>query len=274
MLEQIRHQIGRTLRATGVDAVLTRYGADFWRANISNRDQYASRYIRGSGLEIGALHNPQKVSSGVQVRYLDKLTHQECVERFPELDAEDMVRPSVIDDGFELNNVVDSSQDFLIANHVLEHSPNPLQVLVNWSRVVKPGGVLFVTVPIADACFDRGRNTTTLQHLVEDHRLCAKGRAEEFKARNLEHYLEWVSISEPALLKEQGAEPLTSSEEQRRERAEVLLHSDVDIHFHTFSVSSFKHMLNYFGDKLCANTQIRQYAPRGIEIVSVLRKPT
>ena len=273
MLQYLRRHIGQTLRATGVDAVLTKYGADFWRANISTRDQYAVRYIRGSGLEIGALHNPQKVSSGVRVQYLDRLTYQECIERFPELDSADMVRPSVIDDGFELRNVQDASQDFLIANHVLEHSPNPLHVLTNWLRVVKPGGVLFITVPIVDACFDRGRSTTTLEHLIEDYQLCAEGRADEFKTRNLEHYLEWVRFSEPALLKEQGAPPLTNSEEQRRERAELLLHGEVDIHFHTFSVSSFKQLLDHVCNNVCANTRIQQYAPRGIEIIAVLKKP-
>ncbi len=41
----------------------------------------------------------------------------------------------------------DNSFDRLIATHVLEHIVNPHDVLREWSRVVKPGGVLSLVLP-------------------------------------------------------------------------------------------------------------------------------
>lgn len=44
-------------------------------------------------------------------------------------------------------NYADSSVDRLIATHVLEHLPNPVNVLKEWNRVVKPGGVISIVLP-------------------------------------------------------------------------------------------------------------------------------
>lgn len=41
----------------------------------------------------------------------------------------------------------DSFVDRLIATHVLEHLPNPVSVLKEWNRVVKPGGVISIVLP-------------------------------------------------------------------------------------------------------------------------------
>lgn len=41
----------------------------------------------------------------------------------------------------------DKSFDRLIATHVLEHLPQPHQVLREWYRVVKPGGVISLVLP-------------------------------------------------------------------------------------------------------------------------------
>jgi phosphatidylethanolamine/phosphatidyl-N-methylethanolamine N-methyltransferase len=41
----------------------------------------------------------------------------------------------------------DDSFDRLIATHVLEHLPNPVKVLAEWNRVVRPGGVISIVLP-------------------------------------------------------------------------------------------------------------------------------
>jgi len=41
----------------------------------------------------------------------------------------------------------DHSVDRLIATHVLEHLPDPVSVLKEWNRVVRPGGIISIVLP-------------------------------------------------------------------------------------------------------------------------------
>jgi phosphatidylethanolamine/phosphatidyl-N-methylethanolamine N-methyltransferase len=41
----------------------------------------------------------------------------------------------------------DGRFDRLIATHVLEHIPNPVEVLREWNRVVRPGGLMSIVLP-------------------------------------------------------------------------------------------------------------------------------
>jgi predicted SAM-dependent methyltransferase len=54
-----------------------------------------------------------------------------------------------------LVGIVNLSQDFIIANHVFEHLDNPLKALIEWHRVLKGGGILFLTVPDKRRTFDK-----------------------------------------------------------------------------------------------------------------------
>jgi phosphatidylethanolamine/phosphatidyl-N-methylethanolamine N-methyltransferase len=52
-----------------------------------------------------------------------------------------------------------ASFDRLIATHVLEHLPNPVQVLEEWNRVVRPGGLISIVLPCDPGLLWRfGRN--------------------------------------------------------------------------------------------------------------------
>jgi SAM-dependent methyltransferase len=62
----------------------------------------------------------------------------------------------------------DASYDFLLSSHMLEHSANPIRVLEEWKRVLKPGGLLLLVLPHKDNTFDHRRPTSTLDHLKED----------------------------------------------------------------------------------------------------------
>ena len=50
-------------------------------------------------------------------------------------------------DAQELASVPDASLDWLFSSHCLEHLASPSRALVNWVRVVKPGGYLLLSVP-------------------------------------------------------------------------------------------------------------------------------
>jgi len=220
-----------------------------YRDPKTTREELSFKYIRGNGLEIGALHSPLPVRAGVSVCYVDRVDREESIRKFPHLDAAEVVDPH-IDDGFVLNSISDASQDFLIANHVLEHASNPLAVLKNWARVLKPKGVLFVSVPAADKCFDKGRPLTTLDHFVEDYNAGAAGNAKILSERNRPHYGEWLRISEPNIYADRKEKYVAPSPEDMERRIDFLLDRAEEIHFHTFSTESFRSLLSYFADGL------------------------
>src|SRR5262245_16441069 len=88
------------------------------------RETIASVFLRGNGIEIGALHQPLKVPDGVQVRYVDRMPTAELKTHYPDLASLPLVEIDVIDNGETLGALADASEDFAIANHFLEHCQN------------------------------------------------------------------------------------------------------------------------------------------------------
>ncbi len=88
------------------------------------REGWYERNIRGVGIDIGS--GPDPIGCGL--RSWDKAQG----------DATLMAR------------VMDDSCDTVYASHVLEHLADPYKALVNWYRILRPGGKLIVCVPHRD----------------------------------------------------------------------------------------------------------------------------
>jgi ubiquinone/menaquinone biosynthesis C-methylase UbiE len=69
----------------------------------------------------------------------------------------------------DLQGIADSSYDFVLSCHCLEHVANPLKALYEWKRVLKPGGQLVLVLPDKRHTFDINRPYTTLEHLQADY---------------------------------------------------------------------------------------------------------
>ena len=239
------------------------------------REKLAAGYLKGEGLEIGALHFPLKTPNDVIVKYVDIAGREENIRRFPELDGSRIVHTDYIENGFELATIPAFSQNFIIANHVLEHADNPLRVLLNWGRVLKLEGIMLVTVPIAARCFDKGRRETTLEHFMEDYRLKETGEAALFRESNREHFMEWLQVSEPNLARARGdADPKQNGSTLEKRLEEMLGAERVEIHFHTFSEKSYKRLMEHFAVNVAGNFQVMDLrrSRGGAEVVAVLKK--
>lgn len=126
----------------------------------------ASIYLSGDGIEIGALNNPLPLPRGARVRYVDYAPFEHLQKTYPSLK---ITPPDVIDDGETLATFADSSVDFVIANHFLEHTQDPIGTLKTFFRVVRPDGILFITLPDKRFTFDVHRPVTPWEHLLRDH---------------------------------------------------------------------------------------------------------
>lgn len=189
------------------------------------RRRMAHQYLRGAGIEIGALHNPLKVPRAVRVSYVDRMTVDELRRHYPELQREKLVNVDIVDDGELLATVPDGSQDFVIANHFIEHCENPLLALDNMLRVLKPVGVLYLAVPDKRFTFDADRPATTLEHLLVDSTL----GAEQSRAA---HYAEWVRY----------VNKVAEGEEFDQE-VDRLMAMEYSIHFHSWTQREMLEML-------------------------------
>jgi len=190
-----------------------------------DREAVAARYLKGVGLEIGALHNPLKVPSGVKVRYVDRMPVAELRRQYPELAAYNLVEADIVDDGEKLPTVGDGTQDFVIANHFIEHCENPIDTLMNLVRVLKPGGILFMCVPDKRYTFDSERPVTPFDHLVKDY---SEGPAWS----RVGHFQEWVRYVEHV-----------TSETDAETRVRHLIDTKYSIHYHVWSEMDMMEMM-------------------------------
>ena len=139
---------------------------------LAVRRRFSGR-LAGHGVEIGPGHVPFPVPPGVEVSYVDRWEPGENNALFPELGGSSgFPEPHVVAnlDEDRLSGLADGSQDFVIASHVIEHLANPLAMLVDIHRVLRPGGLLILLVPDRHRTFDRDRPPTPLDHLVDEYR--------------------------------------------------------------------------------------------------------
>jgi predicted SAM-dependent methyltransferase len=185
----------------------------------------ADRHLRGRGLEIGALQDPLRVRRGVVVRYVDCLDTEALRAMHPQKSARRFVKVDIVDDGERLATIADDSEDFVIANHFLEHCEDPIGTLRNLLRVVRPGGVVYLSVPDKRHIFDCDRPSTTVEHLIRDHE---HGPAISRQS----HYEEVVRLA----MKVQG-------EAEVQAAVQDLVDKKYRIHFHCWTQTDFLQLL-------------------------------
>jgi predicted SAM-dependent methyltransferase len=216
-----------------------------------NRRKIAGRYLGGEGIEIGALHNPLDVPKTARVRYVDHLPVEKLRQHYPELANAPLVDVDILDDGERLATIADASQDFVIANHFLEHCEDPLGALDNMIRVLRPGGVLYLAVPDKRFTFDVARPVTPTDHVLRDHR-----EGPEHSRRG--HYEEWARLVDKA------AEP--------EAHASALLERGYSIHFHAWTQWELLEVVKTAAQELKLNFDIELMLKNRHEVVFVLRR--
>jgi SAM-dependent methyltransferase len=220
---------------------------------VSARMRIAKRYLTGEGIEIGALHNPLPVPSSAQVRYVDRLPVSELRAHYPELEQEPLVEVDILDDGERLATVADSSLDFVVANHFLEHTQDPVGTLLNALRVLRPGGVLYLAVPDKRHTFDSDRPVTEFEHLLRDF-----DEGPEVSRR--EHFEEWARLVDKV------------PEDDVPRRTQQLMQQDYSIHFHVWTQREALELLTAVRDRFDLDFDLELMERIEYEVVFMLRK--
>jgi predicted SAM-dependent methyltransferase len=216
------------------------------------RRSLVRNYIKGRGIEIGALHRPLRVSSQARVTYVDRLWVPGLQQRYPELASRKLAKVGVVDDIERLTRIQDASQDFLIANHVLEHCQNPIGALLNFLRVLRGGGVLYLAVQDDRYTLNGTRPVTSLEHLLQD----LERGPEWSKQQHLEEWTRMVNGVQEA--------------DEVAEQVSTLMKIDYRIQYHVWTQLELLQMLLLVRKKL--SFEIEVFLKRNKEVLMILRR--
>jgi len=215
----------------------------------------ADRHLRGRGLEIGALQDPLHLPKGASARYVDIATTAELRQIHSWKARRHLVEVDIVDNGEHLSTVADRSQDFLVANHFFEHCEDPVGTLRNLLRVVRQGGVVYLSVPDQRHMFDRDRPATTLEHLLRDHE-------QGPEVSRHQHYEEVVRLG----IKVQGETAIAA-------RVAELEQQQFRIHFHCWSQTEFLQLLTALQQRAgFPRFDIAEFVANEREMVVVLKR--
>jgi predicted SAM-dependent methyltransferase len=244
-------EIVRTVMASSAIYYARRYGLKGLKAPFSlDRDFIAKTYIRGDGIEIGALHAPLRVTKRAKVKYVDRMSVHELREQYPELSVHKLVHVDIIDDGEQLKNIGDSTQDFVIANHFLEHCQNPIGAISNMLRVVKGDGIIYLAIPDKRYTFDVDRPVTTIDHLLKDYE-----QGPEWSKR--QHFEEWTRAVDKS---------------QRDKEIARLIDINYSIHYHVWAQTELLELMTFLKSRLGFQFDLELFFKTGNEAIFVLRK--
>ena len=146
-------------------AFVARHPVRAARNAIGNHpSRLADRYLRGlQGIEIGGSANNDFFLETINVDLRPTPSTAEAQLRYAGRTLSvDVVAPA------QQLPFADASFDFVLASHVLEHVPDPIQALAEWVRVARR--YVYLILPAPDNEFDSGRPLTTVQELVDRHR--------------------------------------------------------------------------------------------------------
>ena len=220
--------------------------------NPDKRRAVSKFYLRGRGIEIGALHRPLPVRLGTKVSYVDRYDRENLRKEYPELRSYNLVKVDITDDGEKLKKIASGSQDFIIANHFLEHCRNPLGTLETFLDRIKPKGILYIIVPDKRFTFDSKRKITSFAHLVGDY---------HGKNSDDPHFIEAAA----------GSRPKKITPELKRQ-AKELKESKYSIHYHVWDFNAYADFL-FKARKFLDNAfEILVLMQNDDEIISVLKK--
>lgn len=151
----------------------------------------------------------------------------------------------------DLHVITDDQYDGIISSHCLEHTANPIKVLMEWKRILKKDGKMLLLLPNKQFTFDHKRPYTSFEHLLSDY----EQQTEENDLTHLEEILELHDVSMDRGLR--GIDFKTRSLENFRNRC---------LHHHVFNDELVQQLASYTNFQLLKKNTFHKH------LVYLLRK--
>ncbi len=130
----------------------------------------------GFGLEVGPSYNPLLPKSrGFNVETIDYADQDTLIEKYrniPTVDVNRIEHVDYVSDGRSMSEVVGGlgRYDFIVASHVIEHTPDLLGFLNDCERLLKGHGCLVLALPDKRCCFDIYQRLSSIGEIMDAHR--------------------------------------------------------------------------------------------------------
>ncbi|HEY8293520.1 MAG TPA: methyltransferase domain-containing protein [Thermomicrobiales bacterium] len=217
--------------------------------NYYRRRRTIARHLHGDGIEVGALHFPLDLSEAhvTRIRYVDRFDVPGLREQYPTMADLSFVPVDIVDNGEVLSTIPNGSLDFVIANSMIEHTSDPIGTLRHWLEKLRPGGMVYFTMPDKRVGWDVNRPITSIAHLLEDYQSDAVERRRRDRAHFVEFHDLWNQELVTASEKGGSATGISNppSDEQRLAAIDHMIEVDYSIHYHVFTHHTFVALLDY-----------------------------
>ena len=141
---------------------------------------------------IAQLKNPAKVLSNIKA--IKEFVKQEIdyIKKGPEVSRD---RKTILLDLHEAykKEKLKNHYDFSISSNVIEHSPNPIYLLLNFYFITKPGGYQYHAIPHYEYTYDCHRKPTSIAHIIKDFE-------EKIDESDLSHTIDYYQLLRKQLL--------------------------------------------------------------------------
>ncbi|MGB3670852.1 MAG: methyltransferase domain-containing protein, partial [Phormidesmis sp.] len=128
----------------------------------------------GLGVEIGPSHNPiASKKEGYKVHIIDHMSREELTAKYEEhgVNLENIEEVDFVWRGEKYSELTGKSKyyDWIIASHVIEHTPDLISFLNDCDAILKDDGVISLVIPDKRYCFDHYRPITGLSKIIDSH---------------------------------------------------------------------------------------------------------
>jgi SAM-dependent methyltransferase len=202
------------------------------------------------GLEIGPSYNPiAPKREGWNIQIVDHLSSEELKEKYQawgvKIDLIEHVDYILGSEGLYAAISKNNYYDYVIASHVIEHTPDLIQFLIDCQNLLKSNGILSLVVPDKRFCFDAMKPLTTTGQVLQAHIEKRKRHSPGviYDAYSL-HANKSGSIVWPGNMDQSDLTFAHSVIEAKALMDEYILHDKyVDVHAWYFEYASFKKLL-------------------------------
>lgn len=141
-----------------------------------NRKEKVLRYINknGHGIEVGPSHRPiAPKKEGYKSHIIDHMSREQLIIKYKDhhVNLENIEEVDFVWRGENYSQLTgkDKYYDWIIASHVIEHTPDLIGFLNDCDTILKDDGVISLVVPDKRYCFDHYRPITGISKIIDNH---------------------------------------------------------------------------------------------------------